>query len=36
MQMAASDLIDYYEAKSLDGDTLRAIAATMFDVPNLS
>jgi hypothetical protein len=30
--MAAADLIDLYEAKSLDGDTLRAIAATLFDV----
>ena len=26
LQMAASDLIDYYEAKALDGATLRAIA----------
>jgi len=32
LQMAASDLIDYYEAKSLDGDVLRAIAATVFDI----
>jgi hypothetical protein len=30
--MAASDLIDYYEAKSLDGDALRAIAAALFGV----
>ena len=30
--MAASDLIDYYEAKSLDGAALRAIAATVFDI----
>ena len=33
--MAASDLIDLYEAKSLDGDTLRAIAVTLFGVTNL-
>jgi hypothetical protein len=32
LQMAASDLIDYYEAKALDGDTLRAIAATVFEI----
>jgi hypothetical protein len=32
LQMAASDLVDLYEAKSLDGDTLRAIAATLFNV----
>ncbi len=32
LAMAASDLIDLYEAKSLDGDTLRAIAATAFGV----
>jgi hypothetical protein len=31
LQMAAADLIDLYEAKSLDGDTLRAIAATLFN-----
>jgi hypothetical protein len=31
-RMAAADLIDLYEAKSLDGDTLRAIAATVFGV----
>ena len=35
LAMAASDLIDLYEAKSLDGDTLRAIAATLFGVTNL-
>jgi hypothetical protein len=35
-QMAAADLIDFYEAKALNGDTLRAIATTMFDVPGLS
>ena len=32
LQMAAADLIDLYEAKSLDGDTLRAIAGTLFGV----
>lgn len=32
LRMAASDLIDLYEAKSLDRDTLRAIAATVFGV----
>ncbi len=32
LQMAAADLIDLYEAKSLDGDTLRAIAAILFGV----
>jgi hypothetical protein len=32
LQMAAADLIDLYEAKSLDGDTLRAIAATLFGI----
>jgi len=31
-QMAASDLIDYCEAKGLNGDTLRAISQTLFDV----
>ena len=30
--MAAADLIDLYEAKSLDGDTRCAIAATVFGV----
>jgi len=30
--MAAADLIDLYEAKSLDGDTLRAVAVTLFAV----
>jgi hypothetical protein len=29
--MAAADVIDYHEAKSLDGDALRAIAATLFN-----
>jgi hypothetical protein len=28
-------LVDLYEAKSLDGDTLRAIAVTLFGVTNL-
>jgi hypothetical protein len=32
LAMAASDLIDLYEAKSLDGDALRAIAVTLFGV----
>jgi hypothetical protein len=32
LQMAAADLIDYHEAKSLDHDTLLAIAATLFGV----
>ena len=32
LQTAAADLIDLYEAKSLDSDTLRAIAETLFGV----
>lgn len=32
LQMAAADLIDLYEAKSLDGDTLRAVASIIFGV----
>jgi len=32
LQMAAADVIDYHEAKSLDGDTLRSIAAAVFGV----
>jgi hypothetical protein len=32
LQMAAADLIDYYEAKALDGDTLRAVAANVFEI----
>jgi hypothetical protein len=32
LQMAAADLIDYYEAQALDGDTLRAIATTLFGI----
>jgi len=33
--MAVSDLIDLYEAKSLDGDALHAIAVTLFGVTNI-
>jgi hypothetical protein len=32
LQMAAADLIDLYEAKSLDGATLRAVAAAVFGI----
>jgi len=32
LQMAVADLIDLYEAKSLDRDTLLAIATTLFGV----
>jgi hypothetical protein len=32
LQMAASDLIDYYEAKSLDHDVLVAVTLTLFDI----
>jgi hypothetical protein len=32
LRMAAADLIDLHEAKSLDGDTLRAIAVALFGV----
>jgi len=32
LQMAAADLVDLYEAKSLDGDALRAVAAVLFGV----
>ena len=32
LQMAAADLIDLYEAKTLDGATLRAIAETLFGI----
>jgi hypothetical protein len=35
LQMAAADLVDLYEAKSLDGGTLRAIAVTLFGVTDL-
>ena len=34
LQMAAADLIDLYEAKSLDGDVLAAIATTLFGIPH--
>jgi len=30
--MSAADPIDLYEAKTLDGDTLRAVAAAVFGV----
>jgi hypothetical protein len=36
LAMAASDLIDLYEAKSLDGDTLAAIALVIFGISGLS
>jgi hypothetical protein len=36
LQMASSDLVDLYESKSLDGDTLRTIAATVFGLTDLS
>lgn len=32
LRMAAEDLIDLYEAKSLDGGKLRAIAAILYGV----
>jgi hypothetical protein len=32
LPIAASNLIDYYEARSLDGNALRAVAATVFDI----
>jgi hypothetical protein len=32
LQMAASDLIDYYEAKSLDHDVMVAVALALFDI----
>jgi hypothetical protein len=32
LDMAAADLVDLYEAKSLDGATLRAIATALFDI----
>jgi hypothetical protein len=35
LAIAAADLVDSYEAKSLDRDALRAIAATMFGVTDL-
>jgi hypothetical protein len=35
LAIATVDLIDRYEAKSLDRDTLRAIAVTLFGVTDL-
>jgi hypothetical protein len=35
LAIAAADLIDRYEAKSLDRDTLRAIAVTIFGVTDI-
>jgi hypothetical protein len=35
LQRAASDLIDLYESESLDSDTLRSIAVTLFGVIEL-
>jgi hypothetical protein len=32
LRMAAADLVDLYEARSLDGDTLRTIAAALFGI----
>ena len=32
LKMAASDLIDYYEAKSLDHDVMVAVALALFDI----
>jgi hypothetical protein len=32
LQIAACDLVDLFEAKSLDGDTLRSIAADVFGI----
>jgi hypothetical protein len=32
LQLAAADLVDYYEAKTLDRDTLAAIALVIFDI----
>jgi hypothetical protein len=32
LQMAAANLVDLYEAKGLDGATLRAIAEALFDI----
>jgi hypothetical protein len=36
LQMAAADLVDLYEAKSLDRDTLAAIALVIFGISGLS
>lgn len=35
LDMAASDLVDLYEAKSLDGDVLRVVATVLFSVTDL-
>lgn len=35
LAMAVSDLIDLYEAKSLDGDALRAIASALYGVTDI-
>jgi hypothetical protein len=35
LQMAAVDVIDYHEAKSLDRDTLAAIALVIFGISGL-
>ena len=35
-QMAEADLIDLYEAKSLDGDVLAEIARSLFSIAVLS
>jgi hypothetical protein len=32
LQMAAADLVDLYEAKQLDSDTLHAISQVLFDI----
>jgi len=32
LQTATCDLVDLFEAKSLDGDTLRSIAADVFGI----
>ena len=36
LQMAMLDLVDLYEAKSLDGDVLAEIAYSLFDIPEPS
>jgi hypothetical protein len=36
LAIAASDLIDRYEAKSLDRETLAAIALVIFGISDLS
>ncbi|MCX6841215.1 MAG: hypothetical protein NTX53_02875 [candidate division WOR-3 bacterium] len=35
LKMAAADLVDLCEAKPLDTDTLRAVAAALFEVTDL-